>query len=235
MTTADTQDVVTPTDSRNGEAGRLCVQRLVRGHGRKYQIIYADPAWSYYNDTTVTPEQNKSGKGFMRKVPYPVMASDEIKKLPVGTIADDDSVLLIWTTDYHLARCIQVIEAWGFEYKTVGFAWQKTNKQGQPVCFMGAYTMKTGIELCLLATRGKNAHKLVKKYGVRGRIESPRAMHSKKPDEARNRIVELFGDRPRIELFAREKHEGWDVWGNHLPNDVELVTPNSSFAEQIPR
>lgn len=203
------------------------LQRMVSGHGRKYEIIYADPAWSYYNDMTVTPEQNKSGKGFMRKVPYPVMASEEIKQLPVKSISADDAVLLIWTTDYHLERAIAVINAWGFQYKTIGFAWQKTNKKGEPVCFMGAYTLKTGIELCLLATRGKNAHKMVKKYGVRGRVESPREHHSKKPDEVRNRIVEMFGDRPRIELFARERHDGWDAWGN----DVALVTANGKVQE----
>jgi Transcriptional activator, adenine-specific DNA methyltransferase len=145
---------------------------------RKYEIIYADPAWSYYNDSTLqSPKLVKEGG--MRYPPYPVMSSDEIKKLPVETIAADDSVLFIWTTDYHLARCIQVIDSWGFQYKTVGFAWQKTDKKGKPVCFMGAYTMKTGIELCLLATRGKNAHKMVKKYGVRGRVEAPRGEHSR--------------------------------------------------------
>ena len=181
-----------------------------------FQIIYADPPWSYYNDMTVTPEQNKSGKGLMCKVPYPVLASSEIKELPVERLAAKNSVLFIWTTDYHLARCIDVIKAWGFEYKTVGFAWQKTTKTGAPVCFMGSYTMKTGIELCLLATRGKEAHKLVQKYGVRGLVVAPRERHSKKPDEARNRIVELFGDIPRIELFAREHTDGWAVWGDEV-------------------
>jgi N6-adenosine-specific RNA methylase IME4 len=205
------------------------LQRLVSGHGRKYQIIYADPAWSYYNDTTLeSPKLVKEGG--MRYPPYPVMASAEIKQMPVEAIAADDAVLLIWTTDYHLERAIGVINAWGFQYKTIGFAWQKTNRKGEPVCFMGAYTMKTGIELCLLATRGKNAHKMVKKFGVRGRVESPREHHSKKPDEVRNRIVEMFGDRPRIELFARERHDGWDAWGN----DVALVTANDKLTHGGP-
>ena len=175
---------------------------------------------------TVTPEENKSGKGFMRKVPYPVMATDEIKRLPVGSLADDNCILFIWTTDYHLSRCCEVIKAWGFQYKTVGFVWQKLNKQGNPVCFMGAYTMKSGVELCLLATKGKDARKMVQKFGVRSRVETKRTKHSEKPDEVRQRIVEMLGDRKRIELFARHKHDGWDVWGNELENDVELVTPN---------
>ena len=111
---------------------------------KKYQIIYADPPWSYYNDMTVIPEKNHSGLGLMRKVPYPVMSSEDIKALPVKNIADDDCILFIWTTDYHLSRCCEVIKEWGFDYKTVGFVWQKLNKKNQPVCFMGAYTLKSG-------------------------------------------------------------------------------------------
>ena len=184
---------------------------------KKYQIIYADPPWSYYNDMTVLPEENHSGPGLMKKVPYPVMASSEIASLPIKDISEENSILFIWTTDYHLGRCInKVIPSWGFTYKTVGFVWQKLNKSGNIVSFMGAYTLKSGVELCLLATRGKDARKLVKKNNVKALIQSPRLNHSKKPDEIRNRIVELLGDLPRIELFARQKTEGWDVWGNEV-------------------
>jgi len=189
---------------------------------KKYNIIYADPPWSYYNDMTVDPAQNHSGKGLMKKVPYKVMSSSEIRALPVGDIADKDCILFIWTTDYHLTRCCEVIKAWGFEYKTVGFAWQKLNKQNNPVCFMGTYTLKSGVELCLLATKGKNANKLVKSRKVRALISSQRETHSKKPDEVRERIVELCGNIPRIELFARNKSEGWDVWGNEVASDIVL-------------
>lgn len=186
----------------------------------KYKVIYADPAWSYYNDSTAKPNCT-TVKG-MRRPPYQVMSSKSIMELPVGDIADDNCILFIWTTDYHLEKCMQVIKAWGFEYKTVGFMWAKKNKKGEPVCFMGAYTMKSGIEICLLATKGKDAHKFVKKHNVRSLIETPRDKHSKKPDEIRTRIVELLGDLPRIELFAREKHDGWDSWGNEVKNDVKL-------------
>ena len=187
---------------------------------KKYDIIYADPAWSYYNDSTATPDCT-TVKG-MRRPPYKVMASSEIANLPIKNIASDNSLLFIWTTDYHLEKCLNVIKNWGFEYKTIGFVWQKINKNGQPVCFMGAYTMKSGVELCLLATRGKYAHKLVKRHNIRSRIEYPRTEHSKKPDEVRNRIVELCGDLPRIELFARNKTQGWDVWGNEIESTIEL-------------
>lgn len=146
---------------------------------KKYSVIYADPAWSYYNDMTVNPDCT-TVKG-MRRPPYPVMSSNDIAALPVKDISADDSILFIWTTDYHLDCCIQkIIPSWGYEYKTVGFVWQKLNKKGNPVSFMGAYTLKSGVELCLLATRGKNAHKLVKKHNVKSLIQSPRLHHSKK-------------------------------------------------------
>lgn len=212
----------TPMVSIMNEAKRNeCMLHPFVGLPGPFSVIYADPPWSYYNDTTLqTPKLVKQGG--MKYPPYPVMASEEIKRLPVKEIAADDSVLFIWTTDYHLERAIAVINAWGFQYKTIGFAWQKTNKKGDPVSFMGAYTMKTGIELCLLATRGKNAHKMVKKFGVRGRIESPRQHHSKKPDEIRSRIVEMFGDVPRVELFARERVQGWEAWGNEIEANKKL-------------
>lgn len=188
---------------------------------KKYQIIYADPPWSYYNDMTVMPDCT-TVKG-MRRPPYPVLSSNDISSLPISSISGDDSILFIWTTDYHLEKCInKIIPSWGFEYKTIGFVWQKLNKKNEPVCFMGAYTMKSGVELCLLATRGKNAHKIVKKHNIRSLITSQRLQHSKKPDEVRDRIVELVGDVPRIELFARDKFDGWDSWGNEIESDIKL-------------
>ena len=186
----------------------------------KYKIIYADPPWSYYNDSTAVKDCT-TVKG-MRRPPYSVMSSNEIMNLPVKQISDENSILFIWTTDYHLAKCIDVIKSWGFEYKTVGFVWAKKNKKGLPVCFMGAYTMKSGSELCLLATRGKDAHKLVIKHNIRSLIESQREHHSKKPDEVRNRIVELVGDLPRVELFARNESDGWHIWGNELTNSFSF-------------
>ena len=185
----------------------------------KYQIIYADPPWSYYNDSTALPDcTTVSG---VRRPPYPVMSSKDIKELPIQSIADDDCILLIWTTDYHLQKCIEIISAWGFTYKTVGFVWQKLNKSGSPVCFTGAYTLKSGCELCLLATKG-NTKGWVKDKKVRALVQSERQSHSKKPDSVREDIVKLFGDRPRIELFARDTYEGWDCFGNQVVGGIEL-------------
>lgn len=193
---------------------------------KKYNIIYADPAWSYYNDSTAKKDCT-TVKG-MRRPPYPVMSTESIKELKVSEIAAENAILFIWTTDYHLEKCMQVIKAWGFEYKTVGFVWAKKTKKGTPVCFMGAYTMKSGTELCLLATKGKDAHKLVKKHNVKSLIEYERMEHSKKPNEVRTRIVELVGDIPRVELFARQKTEGWDsigydIDGRDISESIKLL------------
>jgi len=186
---------------------------------KKYKIIYADPPWSYYNDMTVTPDCT-TVKG-VRRPPYPVMSSSDIKSLPIKNLAHDNSILFIWTTDYHLRKCMDVISEWGFTYKTVGFAWQKLTKSGNPVCFTGAYTLKSGIELCLLATKG-NTKGWVQNRKVRALISSERMEHSKKPDEIRERIVKLLGDLPRVELFARENFQGWDAFGNQVENSIDL-------------
>lgn len=181
---------------------------------KKYQIIYADPPWSYYNDATVGPDCT-TVRG-MRRPPYPVMSSLQIANLPINNIVHENCILFIWTTDYHLEKCLKVINNWGFTYKTIGFAWDKG------VNFMGAYTLKSGIELCLLATRGRDIHKLVKRHNVPSLIKKNRTSHSEKPNEVRDRIVQLMGDLPRIELFARQKVEGWDCWGNEVESDIEL-------------
>ena len=150
--------------------------------------------------------------------PYSMLSSKDIRSINVQTISADNAFLFIWTTDYHLDKCMKVIEDWGFKYKTVAFAWQKMNRLGNPVCFTGAYTLKSGIENCLLATRG-DIKGWVQDKTVRALIQSQRTKHSEKPDEARKRIVRLLGDRPRVELFARQSHEGWDTIGNEIDGE----------------
>ena len=180
----------------------------------KYDVIYADPPWSYYNDMSVLPDCT-TVKG-MRRPPYPVLSTKDICNLPVKDLSNDNCILFIWTTDYHLEKCMAVIRAWGFTYKTIGFVWAKKNKNGNQVSFAGAYTKKSGCELCLLATKGADAHKMVIRHNVESFIESQRQQHSKKPDAVRDRIVELVGNRKRVELFARSLFQGWDAWGNEL-------------------
>ena len=188
---------------------------------KKYQIIYADPPWSYQNGGV--PQGGVNAQ-------YPTMKLEDIKALPIKDLADNPCVLLMWATFPLLKEAFEVIEAWGFEYKTLGFSWIKTNKDGSPFFGVGYYA-KSNAEVCLLAVRG-NGHSLVKSNKVSSVILSAKSKHSKKPDIVRNKIVELFGDIPRIELFARNEGnknlfnenvlDGWDSWGNEVKNDIEL-------------
>ena len=188
---------------------------------KKFDIVYADPPWSYYNDMSARPDCT-TVKG-MRRPPYPVLSISDIWKIPVSSITKQNALLFIWTTDYHLGRCInEVIPAWGFDYKTIGFVWAKKNKQGKQVSFMGAYTKKSGCELCLIGAKGKDAHKLVKNHSINSFIEYPRQEHSKKPDCVREAIESLCGEVDRVELFARQHFEGWDCWGNEIENTFDF-------------
>jgi len=183
---------------------------------KKYQIIYADPCWKY--------RQGKSmGTNFQgaADAQYPCMDYKEIAKLPIGGICDDKCILFLWVTMPMLKEGIYVLENWGFEYKTVAFTWLKTNINNMGMFFGIGYYTKSNIEICLLGTKG-NAHTLVKSNSVSQVIVTPKTKHSRKPQEARDKIIELCGDIPRIELFAREKKSGFDVWGNEVESDIEL-------------
>lgn len=180
---------------------------------KKYQIIYADPAWRFSQG--INPR-----KTFKNKVKeelnlhYNTMSDNEIINLNVNSLADNQCILFLWTTDAHLEVALKAINNWGFKYKTVAFVWNKKRK------FMGKWTLKQ-CEICLLATKG-TAHKLLKSFKVNSYIEVEKTKHSKKPDEIRSRIIEMFGDIPRIELFAREQKDGFDVWGNEVENSIDL-------------
>lgn len=193
----------------------------------KYNVIYADPPWSF-NDGIRHSETLK-----FRKLEdhYETMSLAEICSLPIKDIAENPCVLFLWTTDAHLEDAMSVISNWGFQYKTIGFIWNKKTKNGKQVCFMGKWTMK-GSEICLLATRGV-AHKLLKVFNVRQLVEAERGVHSQKPIEVMRRIEEMFGDVPKIELFARSKRAGWHTWGNELENDVEFCNINESWKSKL--
>jgi len=178
---------------------------------KKYQIIYCDPPWSYQNGGV--PQGGVDAQ-------YPTMKLEDIKKLPIDKISADTSALLLWATFPQLQEALDVIKAWGFTYKTLGFSWLKTNKDGSPVFGIGYYA-KSNQEVCLLGVKGK-AHSLVKSNSVSSFVSTGRTKHSEKPQIFRDKIVELFGDIPRIELFARQKTEGWDVYGNEVESDITL-------------
>ena len=112
-----------------------------------------------------------------------------------------------------------MIKAWGFEYKSVAFVWLKLNKSGKGWFYGLGFWTRGNAEICLLATKG---HPKRKSNRVHQFIISPLRGHSQKPDEARDKIIELVGDLPRVELFAREKTDGWDAWGNEVDCDLEI-------------
>ena len=172
---------------------------------KKYNIIYADPPWTF---------KVWSKKGKEKKSPenhYGCMRRQEIQSLPIRNICDDNCILFLWVTFPCLKEGLELISKWGFEYKTCGFTWVKKNRKSDS-WFLGlGYWTRANAELCLIATKGKP--KRVSK-SVHQICDARIREHSRKPDEIRDRIVELCGDLPRIELFARQEVLGWDCFGN---------------------
>lgn len=191
---------------------------------QQYRVIYADPPWSFrtYSD---------NGKGRSPEQHYECMTPEDIQALPVAELGHPEgSALCLWVTDPCLKEGLACMEAWGFTYKTVLLTWAKLNKSWTPTVIgssvaglvtmdeytpedfftgMGYYTRKNP-EMCLLGTRGvvQRLHR-----DVRQLIVAPRREHSRKPEQAYERLERLLPG-PRIELFGRTAREGWDVWGN---------------------
>ncbi len=159
---------------------------------KKYQIIYADPPWNY-------KVYSKKGLGRSAESHYPTMSIEDICALPVGNLADKDCALFLWVTIPCLLEGLSVLKAWGFTYKTVGFVWVKQNRKADSLFWGMGYWTRSNVELCILATKG---HPKRINAAVHQVIVSHIEEHSKKPQEARERIVSLMGDLPRIELFA---------------------------------
>ena len=179
---------------------------------KKYGIIYADPPWHYR-------VYSKKGAGRSAESHYPTMTIEEIQALPVSELADKDCALFMWITFPLLKESLSVLSAWGFKFKTIAFVWIKQNRKSDSLFWGMGYWTRANAEFCVLATKGKpkrmakNVHQVIVSH-----IEE----HSIMPVEARSRIVRLMGDLPRIELFARQKSAGWDVWGNEVESDIIL-------------
>jgi N6-adenosine-specific RNA methylase IME4 len=190
--------------------------------GFRAGVIYVDPAWTF---------STYSGKGKQRSPErhYDVMSLDEIKALPVGDLAADDCVLLLWGVCHELPGAIEVLRAWGFKYSTVGFAWVKQNPSGEGIFTGLGYHTRSNVELCLLGLRGA-PRRLAK--DVHQVVLAPVGEHSAKPEEVACRIERLYPG-PYLELFARLPRDGWTTWGNEIlrlngSNSVPVVTPVSS-------
>lgn len=188
----------------------------------QFGVIYADPPW-HYDVWAEGSARNASAK-------YDTMNADNIAQMPVGNLAAPDCVLFIWITWPRLVEALVVINAWGFTYKTCGFAWLKAHG-GQVEMFrddidaqvgMGYWT-RANSEVCLLATRGKPKRL---NADVRQGIIAPRREHSRKPDGVHERIERLVAG-PYLELFARQQRPGWTSWGNQ----TDKFRPVSEAAE----
>lgn len=169
----------------------------------KYQVIYADPPWTYRSGAVSGAAKNH----------YHTLTDEALSALPVGELADKDCVLFLWTTYPKIEDALKLIKDWGFVYKTLAFVWVKQNKSGNGYFFGLGWWTRSNTEICLLAVKGKPKRKSSK---VSQLHFSPVEGHSKKPDEIRDKIVELCGDVPRIELFARQRADGWDCLGNEI-------------------
>lgn len=177
---------------------------------KTYKIIYADPPWAYRNMENIQATTNSH---------YSTMNNKDICNLNVDLIADKNSILFLWATFPKIQEALDVLKAWGFEYKTVGFTWIKKNKNGSNFFGVGWYT-KSNAEVCLIGVKGK-APKI--SNSISSIVETVRERHSKKPECVKDLIVKFCGDIPRIELFARGiPTNGWDVWGNEVESDIQL-------------
>jgi site-specific DNA-methyltransferase (adenine-specific) len=181
-----------------------------------YVVLMSDCPWKY----------NNKGRG-STDGKYEGMSTKELCALQVPRIAAKDAVLFHWVTGPFLKEGIKVMEAWDFEFLTIAFSWVKYHEGSYKRCVGGGFWTRANMELCLLGIRGKPPRRVSKKVRQliesENRIESidgqdvlvaPRAEHSSKPAEARQRIYELMGDHPALELFARERVENWDCFGN---------------------
>ena len=174
---------------------------------KKYSIIYADPPWKYGG--------SGGTKWLNAKEYYGTISFEDLKKLKIVDFCESDCLLFMWVVSPELKRCIEVGEAWGFKYITVGFVWYKERAN------VGNYTM-SGTEMCLIFKRGKIPKDRVRNPGTKQFYSGPVEKHSKKPDIFRKRIEQLFPKSEKLELFAREKAENWDVFGNEVESDVLL-------------
>lgn len=169
----------------------------------KFDIIYADPPWDYKGQLQHNGEGGRDTGGAIRH--YPTVTTAEMSEWPVDKICKDDCLLFMWATSPHLDQAIDLGKAWGFDWATVAFVWDK--ERVNP----GFYTMSQ-YELCLVFKRGKiPANRGAR--NVRQSVSELRTEHSAKPDEVRKRIDKMFPDHSKIELFARKKARGWKAWG----------------------
>ena len=228
------------------------------GRGGPFEILYADPAWEH-DDRASDGQRGASFK-------YQTMSLDDICALDVQRHMAPESALFLWAVSPMLPEAFKVMEAWGYTYSTVAFCWAKTRgprtdevrkivrarlpglrarADGITDDLLAAglvprkwhigmgQTTRCNVEMCLLGLRGRLGRV---DAGVRQLVTAPLGAHSAKPPEIRDMIVRLLGDRPRLEMFARERTPGWSIWGNQAPggSDVEILPREPGALAVVP-
>ena len=176
----------------------------------KYSIIYADPPWDY--DGRIQHNGVETTGSAINH--YKTMKIDDLKRMKVQEICEKDCLLFMWSSSPHLQQAIDLMKAWGFEYKTIAFVWEK--QKPNP----GYYTMSS-VEICIVGKRGS----IPTPRGIRNArqfLSEKRTIHSKKPDEIRNRITQMFPTQKKLEMFARNATEGWSLFGNEVENSITI-------------
>ena len=176
--------------------------------GQKFRTILADPPWRFLNRTgKVAPEHRRLNR-------YGTMSTHEICELPVAEILEPTAHLYLWTPNALLPEALQVMQAWGFEYKS-NIVWHKVRKDGGSDGRGVGFYFRNVTELILFGVRGKNARTLAPGRSQVNYMSSRKREHSRKPDEQYD-VIESCSNGPYLELFARQTRPGWDAWGNQL-------------------
>ena len=173
-----------------------------------YQIIYADPPWDYKGQKQHAGKRGKDSGGAINH--YPTMKLKDLKEMKsfIEDLTDDDCLLFMWTSSPHLDQAIELLKHWGFKWSTIAFVWDKQRVNPS------FYTMSQ-IEIVLLGKKGRIPQPRGAR-NVRQFISELRGKHSAKPNEIRTRIEQMFPTQKKIELFARQRVDGWDCWGNEI-------------------
>ncbi len=181
--------------------------------GKKYKTIYADPPWQFQNRTgKVAPEHKRLSR-------YSTMQLEAIKALPVSKVADEKCHLYLWVPNALLPEGLEVMQAWGFEYKT-NIIWEKVRKDGMPDGRGVGFYFRNVTEILLFGIRGDKNRTLDPGRSQVNLIRSIKREHSRKPDEFVN-LIERCSSAPFLEIFARGDRAGWDMWGDQAVDSYE--------------
>ena len=190
-------------------------------NNQTYDIVYLDPPWDYKGQLQHSKPGSGDSGGAIRH--YPTIPLSKMKEFPMQEILSNDALVFMWVTSPHLDQGIDLLKSWGLKYATVGFVWNKMKVNP------GFYTMSQ-CELCLVAkNKGGKIPRPRGARNIRQYVEFPREKHSKKPDEVRERIEKMFPDQKKVELFARQRYEGWDAWGNEVDACSDLKRRLNEF------